>query len=799
MKTYYGNYLGLVINSSDPEYRGRIQVFIPHVMPALYDGWNKEGVDIQISCVGSNIPEGLTPEIHQKLVKILPWAEAASPIIGPSAPGNLFSDMLAGAATGAATGGVTGALVGAATAAGNHFYNQQPTSAPATADGSLSTLMTNAADYGNISANQLLNGGSTSRCAMGARQVIGAMTNNSHFKQGLSIGGSVQASSLTVGSGNNYLQKSGMYNSAQPAPSNYRNDPSQWKVGDVFCSNGGNSSGDGHVQVWTGKSWVSDFTQKGIGGVGSGYGNFTVVRMNENGIKAVEAMASKNGLTFGESSLPPSSTNTEKPATSSEPSSPNPLANPNGTIGDPKVPQSTGGMVAGPPGTGAPAGTVSGGGTVSETGISKEALEYAMRMAASESGAGVLSSGEVMKNITDPDLMLGYSYNSYAKKAGAPTVSWNGVKRTNDDVRQLGRQARALPGFNPNSMDLGYTQHNLNDAAAYGLKNSGSYKDQVLSVARHVQNQANKKPDFAAALQNASKDGTFSKAEEMNAIPGWNINTKNVGSDRYNEYMRKKGVLSERIDSKFGGDPFAALEAIDKENPATPTANEMLGTNYAAPAAGTGQGYAGTGAPSVVNNTDGYGRTPMMNNNDMASGLFAYPNPGAMVWVFFREGNPLYPVYFAASYSSKEWTSAYRGGSQGTGYHNDGKNISTGTRFSLGPQGGIWSHFDTNLEDTTGTEEKASMMLYHKGGSNLTFDNGIDFYHSHYARRDEVEQDRFIVTKGYKEEWVEGDSSTNVRGDLYVKVGKIDQETMDALQELAKISAETNKQLTQSS
>ena len=80
-KEYYGNHLGMVINSSDPEYRGRVQVFVPHIMPALYEGWNKEGADIKISCVGSNIPEGLTPEIHARLVKILPWAESASPII----------------------------------------------------------------------------------------------------------------------------------------------------------------------------------------------------------------------------------------------------------------------------------------------------------------------------------------------------------------------------------------------------------------------------------------------------------------------------------------------------------------------------------------------------------------------------------------------------------------------------------------------------------------------------------------------------------------------------------------------
>lgn len=221
--------------------------------------------------------------------------------------------------------------------------------------------------------------------------------------------------------------------------------------------------------------------------------------------------------------------------------------------------------------------------------------------------------------------------------------------------------------------------------------------------------------------------------------------------------------------------------------------------NIAAANAAVGAQIPGTGSMNVVNNTDGYGRTPVMNTNDMASGLFAYPNPGAMVWVFFREGNPLYPVYFAASYSSKEWSSAYRGGSPATGYSNDGKQISKGTNMKFGPEGGIWTKLETNLDDTTGIEEKASVSLYHKGGSSVTFDNGIDFYHSHFARRDEVEHDRFVITKGYKEQWVEGDDSLNVKGDLIIKVGKFDEESMKALQALAKQSAETNAKLTKSS
>ena len=54
MKSYYGNYLGVVITGGDkdPEYRGRTQVFVPNIMPALYDNWNEDGQDITFEVIG---------------------------------------------------------------------------------------------------------------------------------------------------------------------------------------------------------------------------------------------------------------------------------------------------------------------------------------------------------------------------------------------------------------------------------------------------------------------------------------------------------------------------------------------------------------------------------------------------------------------------------------------------------------------------------------------------------------------------------------------------------------------------
>ena len=94
MKEYYGNYLGIVVSKQDPEARGRVKVYIPHIMPVLNAtllnlfGVKSEEV-ISFNSVGGNLAGGIPPEAREYLEKILPFSEPASPLIGNSAPGIL--------------------------------------------------------------------------------------------------------------------------------------------------------------------------------------------------------------------------------------------------------------------------------------------------------------------------------------------------------------------------------------------------------------------------------------------------------------------------------------------------------------------------------------------------------------------------------------------------------------------------------------------------------------------------------------------------------------------------------------
>lgn len=95
LPTYYGNYLGIVVQNNDPEKRGRVKIFIPHVSPSVYSGWNELNRDKRFKFVGKNLNSDLT-DVLDDLKKILPWAECASPLVGENASGRFNASLIAG-------------------------------------------------------------------------------------------------------------------------------------------------------------------------------------------------------------------------------------------------------------------------------------------------------------------------------------------------------------------------------------------------------------------------------------------------------------------------------------------------------------------------------------------------------------------------------------------------------------------------------------------------------------------------------------------------------------------------------
>ena len=207
----------------------------------------------------------------------------------------------------------------------------------------------------------------------------------------------------------------------------------------------------------------------------------------------------------------------------------------------------------------------------------------------------------------------------------------------------------------------------------------------------------------------------------------------------------------------------------------------------------------GTTEPiEIVKNTDPHGPTIVKNTNDLAKGLFAFPGVGAMVWVFFREGNPLFPVYFAASYSSGEWKSAY----SANGLSPEGDNVGTigsqaANSMKLNPNAGGGLEF-THIKDTSdpsGAHDKAVAMIYGDDGSNMTFTKGYHQIYTRHDRRDQIDGHSYSIVHGAEERWVDDDSSVNIRGNVFIKIGKIDAESVEAMRELSDFSNQLNETL----
>lgn len=106
---YNGHYIGIVVQNNDPQYRGRVKVFVPHISPTVYKSWNEVNKDKNFNFIGNissldssllsttlNTVTGTSTKpagtgdltvILDDLKAILPWAEMAAPLAGGGSSG----------------------------------------------------------------------------------------------------------------------------------------------------------------------------------------------------------------------------------------------------------------------------------------------------------------------------------------------------------------------------------------------------------------------------------------------------------------------------------------------------------------------------------------------------------------------------------------------------------------------------------------------------------------------------------------------------------------------------------------
>ena len=202
--------------------------------------------------------------------------------------------------------------------------------------------------------------------------------------------------------------------------------------------------------------------------------------------------------------------------------------------------------------------------------------------------------------------------------------------------------------------------------------------------------------------------------------------------------------------------------------------------------------------PSPTTNKTPAGKQTMTTTNisptpydttNVAKGVFSVPQVGALLWCFFREGNPLFPVYFAASYRSGEWSSIYKSGSPGV--NNDtsleGDQTKSSTTIMPTKGGGVIS------TEGAGSHE-VSMVAY--SGGHLKFNENHTILYSPDDFHSQADGNKFDITLSNRETHTKGICNTVVNGDCFEKIGNVtDQSVHDAINKIESLISKINDEM----
>lgn len=120
-------------------------------------------------------------------------------------------------------------------------------------------------------------------CPQGTLSVLYALT-------GIKKVGQIKGNANTFSmNGNNSFVNTGYFNSkVRTSKADYFDNPSRWQVGDVIAVDYTGGKLYGHIQVWTGVKWMSDFSQNKLQISHVDWNSVALHRMNEKGVLAVK-------------------------------------------------------------------------------------------------------------------------------------------------------------------------------------------------------------------------------------------------------------------------------------------------------------------------------------------------------------------------------------------------------------------------------------------------------------------------------------------------------------------------------
>lgn len=122
-------------------------------------------------------------------------------------------------------------------------------------------------------------------CPQGTTAVLYALTGIKKIGQ---VRGNAEDYSFR---GSTSFSSTGYFNNKIHVTREYFDSPSKWQIGDVIAVGYTGGKRYGHIQVWTGSKWMSDFTQERLQIAHIDWSTVALWRMNDKGIDAVKSQS----------------------------------------------------------------------------------------------------------------------------------------------------------------------------------------------------------------------------------------------------------------------------------------------------------------------------------------------------------------------------------------------------------------------------------------------------------------------------------------------------------------------------
>jgi len=261
-----------------------------------------------------------------------------------------------------------------------------------------------------------------------------------------------------------------------------------------------------------------------------------------------------------------------------------------------------------------------------------------------------------------------------------------------------------------------------------------------------------------------------------------------VSSGRYNSYKRS-ATISDSNDYK-SSTPVKDFQPTEfsqnKDGTGEKPANIYEKYDFTLQDAFVSPGSSGANKGNLYGNN----YRPSSYSNK-AKGSFGIPPVGSHLWVFFIDGNPMYPVYFAASHGAQEWQNVYELTDYPYSYENKKPNTKQTdhnveiyrNKYLINQKGGTLEFVNT--------DNREAVNITHYGGSFISLTNPTSIYLATANEQHLILGDKFETIRGSDNYYVDGDNDTTVRGDLYRKIGSLDagaiQGWKDLMQDIADI------------